>query len=164
MDLTDLPLSWHVDRLLHNLPNLQLTRVGDYYPFHKVQALDALHAAARDTPPFALSNLPLKDAQWHFFYPQKCAELQRNQQPLPISVIGIVDRIQLSGVGACITLYPFYANDAAKAKELFATWKDIAIDIDEECEEPPITLSIRTTAEKHNPGGTVNFQPIVAEV
>ncbi|KAI0359245.1 hypothetical protein OH77DRAFT_1434536 [Trametes cingulata] len=146
----DLPVTWHVDHLLHNLPNLQLTRIGDHYPYYKVRALDALHAAARDTPPYALAALPLEDAQWSFLYPYKCAELHSNERPLAISMIGILDEIQLSSARPYITLYPFYANDAARAKELLASWKEINIEIDDECEEPPILLRICTANGNRN--------------
>ncbi|KAJ3018852.1 hypothetical protein PYCCODRAFT_1470395 [Trametes coccinea BRFM310] len=131
------------EEILHLLPSTQLTMLGSFYPSEKLRVIDQLHLVAQRNAPFALSSIPIREAQWHFRTPHLYAQLEIGHIPVPIRLIGVVEQVNLSSrlMGPYLTIHPYYANDLERAKELFAPSKEFDPEFDEDCQVHAITLS-----------------------
>ncbi|KAI9057844.1 hypothetical protein FKP32DRAFT_1681081 [Trametes sanguinea] len=140
------------EEILHLLPSTQLTRIGSFYPAEKLEVIDQLHLAARRSAPFALPSIPMEEAHWHFQTPHLYAQLEIEQSPVPVRLIGVVDNINLDSrivSGPYLTIHPYYADDLERAKELFAASKGFDPEFDEDCQEHAIMLSLPRAPPPH---------------
>ncbi|KAI0328309.1 hypothetical protein GY45DRAFT_1372442 [Cubamyces sp. BRFM 1775] len=129
--------------LIHCLPSIQITRVGEYYPPDKYILLNTLQGQSRTYAPFALSTIPLKSTRWDFKYPDMRAVLTMDDRPVPIRLICIIDEIGFNhSPKPYMTVHPLYHNDAALADKILAEHKEFDPELDDDYELCPVHLSI----------------------